>query len=55
MMQSSRSAAYTGDVDVSKPPLPKYIPMHLCRDVPEHDCLARNTADERISASWSNI
>ena len=47
--------AYTGDVDTSKPPLPKYIPMHPNRDVCKHDCLARDVFDEEISASWSKI
>jgi hypothetical protein len=47
--------AYTGDVDVSRPPLPTYIPMHPDRHVPYHDCLARDVFDEAISSSWRNI
>jgi len=46
--------AYMGDV-TSNPPLPRYIPMHPTRHVPDHDCLASNWPDEAISLSWRKI
>jgi len=46
-------SAYMGDV--AKLPSPKCIPMHPCRDVPNHKCLTKNQSDDEISETWSNV
>ena len=46
-------SAYMGDV--AKLPSPKCIPMHPCRDVPNHKCLTKNQPDNEISEAWSNV
>jgi hypothetical protein len=46
-------SAYMGDV--AKLPSPKCIPMHPCRDVPNHKCLTKNQPDDEISETWSNV
>jgi hypothetical protein len=53
MSTTKTFCAYMGDV--SKLRSPKSIPMDPTRDVPQHDCLARDVPDGAISASWSNI